>query len=128
MVERIPHGYAGRVCQGNALGPGGYQFGPPEPIDTRAEATELLNATFGDRPVIVLDSDSTSDPADLARRSTNSILVHAPGIGHIIPAEAPQLTVEAIRLVVTSVRTGANLPPCEQTPLPNAGGKCESFR
>jgi hypothetical protein len=128
MVERIPHGYAGRVCQGNALGPGGYQFDPPDPIDTRAEATELLNATFGDRPVIVLDSDSTSDPADLARRSTNSILVHAPGIGHIIPAEAPQLTVEAIRLVVTSVRTGANLPPCEQTPLPNAGGKCESFR
>jgi RTX calcium-binding nonapeptide repeat (4 copies)/Alpha/beta hydrolase family len=124
---RYPSEFVGMIFA-NAVGPGGYQFGLPEPIDTRAEASELLDATFGDRPVIVLDSDFTSDGADLARRSTNSMWVSARGIGHIIPAEAPQLVIEAVRLVVASVRTGANLPPCEQTPLPNAGGKCESFR
>ena len=99
----------------------------PETLDIRADAAQLVNATLGDRPVVVLDSDGTGDGAALARRSTNSMWVNAPGIGHGIPSEAPRLAVEAIRLVVTSVRTGARLPPCAQTPLPNVGGRCESL-
>jgi hypothetical protein len=121
---RYPSEFVGLVFS-NALGPSGSLFGSPEPIDTRGEGAELVNATFGDRPVVVLESDATSDGADLARRSTNSMSVRAPGIGHIIPAEAPQLAVEAIRLVLTAARTGAKLPPCEQTPLPRVGGRCE---
>lgn len=123
---RYPGDVVGLIFS-NALGPGEYLYPPPDPIDTQAEATELRNATFGDRPVIVLDSDSTSDGADLARRSTNSMWVTAPGIGHVIPAAAPQLVVEAIRLVVESVRTGVKLPPCAQTRLPSVGGRCETI-
>jgi pimeloyl-ACP methyl ester carboxylesterase len=127
---RYPNEFVGLIFA-NALGPesAGFLFGRPEPLDMRAEATQLLNATLGDRPVIVLNSDGTGDPAGLARRSTNSMLVSAPGIGHDIPSGgAPQLVIEALRLVVTSVRSEAKLPPCEQTPLPNVGGRCESFR
>jgi alpha/beta hydrolase family protein len=95
-----------------------------ENLDFRADAAQLLNATLGDRPVVVLDSDATSDGASYARRSTNSILVNAPGIGHFIAGEVPRLAVEAFRLVLTSVRTGGKLPPCAQTPLPSLGGSC----
>src|SRR5262249_6580987 len=96
-------------------------------VDFSADAANLLNATLGDRPVVVLDSDSTSDGAALAKRSTNSMLVNTPGVGHVIADEAPRLVVEAIRLVVTSVRAGGKLPPCAQTPLPTVGGRCESL-
>jgi alpha-beta hydrolase superfamily lysophospholipase len=126
-TARHPNDVAGLVFS-NADGPENVgPFPSPEPLDMRADAALLLNATLGDRPVIVLDSDDTSDGAALARRSTNSMLVNAPGIGHVIPFEAPQLVVEAIRLVVTSVRTGGKLPPCAQTPLPGLGGSCVSL-
>ena len=124
---RLPNEVVGLIFA-NALGPEAAAVVlSQENLDFRADAAQLLNATLGDRPVVVLDSDATSDGAALARRSTNSILVNAPGIGHIIAAEAPQLVVEAIRLVVTSVRTGGKLPPCAQTPLPSVGGSCESL-
>lgn len=125
---RLPNEVVGLIFD-NALGPeAAAALITQENLDFRADAAQLLNATLGDRPVVVLDSDFTSDGAALARRSTNSILVNARGIGHFIAGEKPQLVVEAIRLVVASVRAAVNLPPCEQTPLPNAGGTCEAFR
>ena len=118
---RLPNEVAGLILD-NALGP----EAAAEHLEFRAEAAQLVNATLGDRPVVVLDSDFTSDGAALARRSTNSILVNARGIGHFIADEVPRLVVEAIRLVVASVRTGGTLPPCAQTPLPSVGGSCET--
>jgi RTX calcium-binding nonapeptide repeat (4 copies) len=124
---RLPNEVVGLIFD-NALGPeAAAALIAQGNLDFRADAAQLLNATLGDRPVVVLDSDATSDGAALARRSTNSILVNARGIGHFIAGEAPRLAVEAIRLVVTSVRTGGKLPPCAQTPLPSVGGSCESF-
>ena len=124
---RLPNAVVGLIFA-NALGPEGAAVAiTGAEVDFRADVAQLLNATLGDRPVVVLDSDSTSDGAALARRSTNSILVNARGTGHLIAVDAPQLVVEAIRLVVTSVRTGGKLPPCAQTPLPGVGGTCESL-
>jgi pimeloyl-ACP methyl ester carboxylesterase len=124
---RLPSAVAGLILD-NALGPESAANAiRQENLDLSAEAALLLNGTLGDRPVVVLDSDATSDGATLARRSTNSILVNAPGTGHFIAGDAPRLVVEAIRLVVTSVRTGAKLPPCAQTPLPSLGGRCETL-
>lgn len=84
---------------------------------------DLASVTFGARPVVVLRAVLTDGP-DLARRSTNSILVNADS-GHVVFEERPQLVVEATRVVITAVRSGGKLPPCEQTALPAAGGKCE---
>jgi hypothetical protein len=98
-----------------------YDF-PPE----HAELDGLFGVHLGDRPVVVLTSQEGDGPA-FARRSTNSMWVSAPGVGTYIPAEAPQLTIGALRVVVTAARTGAKLPPCEQTPLPTVGGRCESL-
>ena len=84
---------------------------------------DLANVTFGARPVVVLRAVLTDGP-DLARRSTNNILVSAES-GHVVFEERPQLVVEATRVVVAAVRSGEELPPCEQTALPAAGGKCE---
>jgi pimeloyl-ACP methyl ester carboxylesterase len=121
---RLPSEVAGLILE-NALGPE-YAAVPivQENLDFRADAAQLLNATLEGRPLVVLDSDFTSDGAALARRSTNSILVNVRGAGHFIAGEKPQLVVEAIRLVVTSVRTGGKLPPCAQTALPSRGGSC----
>ena len=98
-----------------------YDF-PPE----HAELDGLAGVHLGARPVVVLTSVGGDGPA-LAQRSTNSMWVSAPGASEYIPAEAPQLTIEALLVVVAAARSGAQLPPCDQTPLPNAGGRCESF-
>jgi len=124
---RLPSAVAGLILD-NALGPESAAGAiRQENLDLSVEAALLLNTTLGDRPMVVLDSDATSDGATLARLSTDSILVNAPGTGHFIAGEAPRLVVEAIRLVVTSVRTGGKLPPCAQTPLTSVGGSCESL-
>lgn len=79
--------------------------------------------SFGGRPVVVLRATLT-DGRDLASRSTNSMLVNADST-HFVAQERPELTIAAIRLVAAAVRSGAPLPPCAQTTLPSAGGKCE---
>jgi alpha/beta hydrolase family protein len=84
---------------------------------------ELASVSFGTRPVVVLRATLTNG-RDLASRSTNIILVDADS-SHFLAQERPQLVVEATRLVVAAVRSGTPLPPCAQTPLPAAGGKCE---
>jgi hypothetical protein len=97
-----------------------YDF-PPE----HAELDGLVGVHLGARPVVVLTSVEGNGP-EFAKRSTNSMWVSAPGASTYIPAEKPQLTIEALRLVVAAARTGAQLPACAQTPLPSAGGRCES--
>ena len=84
---------------------------------------ELASVSFGARPVVVLRATLT-DGRDLASRSTNVILFDTAGT-HFVAQELPQLVVDATNLVVAAVRTGTPLPPCAQTPLPAAGGKCE---
>jgi len=97
-------------------------YGPPEAADFR----DLGSPTFGDRPVVALTAEFSDGP-DLARRSTNSILASAPGSTHFIVTDRPALVIAAVRVVIAAVRTGTKLPPCEQTPLPTVGGKCETF-
>jgi pimeloyl-ACP methyl ester carboxylesterase len=99
----------------------GYFFLPE-----RAEFDGLAGVQLGDRPVVVLTS-VLGDGPEFARRSTNSMWVSAPGASTYIVAEAAELVAEAVRVVVSAARTGAKLPPCELTPLPNVGGKCESL-
>ena len=119
---RYPSDYVGLVFL-DALNPclGTCMYGPPEPADFRS----LGSPTFGDRPVVVLTAD-LSDGPDLAKRSTDSLLASAPGSSHFVISDRPQLVVEAVRLVVAAVRSGSKLPPCEQTALPAALGKCET--
>jgi len=108
-----------------AEGGGDFSFGS-EPLDIRAELAELQSAQFGSRPVLALVAEYVEGGRQLVRRSSNRMLATA-GVGHFIFRDAPQLAAAAIRLVVTSVRTGAMLPPCEQTSLPSLGGSCESL-
>lgn len=98
-----------------------YDF-PPE----HAVLDGLFGVQLGARPVIVLTSEGGDGPA-FAQRSTNSMWVSAPGASTYIPAEAPQLTIETLRVVVAAARSGTPLPPCNQTSLPSAGGRCESL-
>jgi pimeloyl-ACP methyl ester carboxylesterase len=91
----------------------------------RAELDGLFGVGLGDRPVVVLTSLEGDGPT-FARRSTNSMWVSAPGVSTYVPAQAPQLVIEAVRLVIAAARTQAKLPPCEQTRLPSVGGRCES--
>ena len=105
---------------------GAGDFTGDERVDLRTELAELQAAQFGNRPVLALVSEYVEGGRELVRRSSNRMLATA-GIGHFIFRDAPQLAVAAIRLVVTSVRTGATLPPCEQTSLPSLGGSCESL-
>lgn len=99
-----------------------------EDWDAGADLDAFLRLHFGNRPVLVLTSTFfASEAPDILRRSSNSLLASAPGIGHGIAGEAPQLVAAAVRLVVAAVRTGARLSPREQTPLPTVGGRCESL-
>lgn len=120
---RYPSDYVGLVfvdsdnpCRGTCV------FGPPEAADFR----DLGSPSFGDRSTVVITAE-LSDGPDLARRSTNSILVSAHGSSHFVVSDRPQLVVESVRLVVTAARSGTRLPACEQTPLPTVGGKCDTF-
>ena len=96
---------------------------PPgaESIDYREELDRLDRVRLGTRPVSVLVGIGTESP-DLARRSSNSVLVDAQ-CGHMIPEEKPALLAAAILQVVSSARTGAPLPACEGV-FPALGGLC----
>lgn len=99
------------VCSGASI----------EPVELDVTAAQEL----GSRPVIAVSSTEPEDGAALARRSTNGYRVQAaPGVGHFVSEEAPQLVAEAIRLVVAAVRSAATLPPCVETRLPSYGGRC----
>lgn len=92
-----------------------------EPVELDVTGAQQL----GPRPLIAVISTEPEDGAALVRRSTNGFGVQAaPGVGHFVAQEAPQLVAEAIRLVVAGVRSGAPLPPCAETRLPALGGRC----
>ena len=96
---------------------------PPEPA-----TFEVGAANFGGRPVVVLVGEFglVGDGRAWARRSSNSILVTALGSGHAVISDKPSLVAEATRLVAAAVRSGTTVPPCATSPLPAAGGRCET--
>jgi pimeloyl-ACP methyl ester carboxylesterase len=113
------------AADAEALGTRGVGSDGPEPVDFRPAADELRGTRLGATPTIVLFSVALPDrSAELARRSSNSSLVFAPGSGHHIHQTRPRLVVEAIRQVVASARTGARLAACRETPLSGLGGVC----
>jgi pimeloyl-ACP methyl ester carboxylesterase len=89
---------------------------------------DLAAASFGSIPSLVIAAEwgSEGDGRDLARRSTNSMLVTALQTTHTVIAERPDLVTEAVRLVAASVRNGGVLAPCATSALPAAGGRCET--
>ena len=122
-VLRYPADYVGLVfLDAERPCPGQCSFDAPEP-----GVFDVGSVSFSARPAVVITSlFFVADGPDIAGRSTNSILANAPESGHNIPGDNPQLTAEAVRLVVAAVRAGAPLPPCEQTSLPALGARCEA--
>ena len=118
-----------------------------ESIDVQAASAALRGSdTLGSMPLIVVQAgdDSTvqqewaptrtdfssywnSRQIALARLSTDSILVMAPGIPHNYVAQQPALlSPTAMKLVVGAVRSGHPLPGCGGSGLPQAGARCLS--
>jgi pimeloyl-ACP methyl ester carboxylesterase len=96
-----------------------------------ADAAAALAASpdLGALPLVVLTAGVWPDEwlkwsKQVALLSTSSILVRADDAGHGIQLDAPDLTAEAFRQVIASVRAGARLPACSATPLPRLGGTC----
>jgi len=109
-----------------------------------ATAAARLRASdkLGKRPLIVLEAGDESylegvvrrsdfidywDPSQhkLARISSNSLFALATGKPHWIQSAAPKLSTEAIRLVVSSVRSKKPLPACAKSKLPKLGAACK---
>jgi hypothetical protein len=93
--------------------------------------------TYGATPTIVL-TQNFADPNEipprwqrrwrvlhdaLAARSSVSIHVIAVDSGHMIQEDAPDLVTAAIEEVLTAVRTGQPLAPCDDR-FAAAGGAC----
>ena len=110
---------------------------PIESIYIKAADDELAASPgLGARPLIVLvrgQRDGSSDEElllwnklqqQVARLSTTSMLVRADNSGHAIQEQAPDLTAEALRQVVTAARATSPLPACGSTPLTRLGGSC----
>jgi hypothetical protein len=60
----------------------------------------------------------------LALLSTSSLLVRADHSFHAIQFDAPDLTAEALRLVIAAARAKRALPACSATRLPQLSGTC----
>ena len=97
-------------------------FGAPE------SGTFDPTPSFGEKPIAVLVAEFgfEGDGRGLASRSSNRILATALGSGHAIIQDQPQVVAEATRVVVSAARTGSPLPRCEETKLPQVGGRCET--
>jgi pimeloyl-ACP methyl ester carboxylesterase len=104
----------------------------PEPFDVAAADAQLAAAPgLRARPFVVLtpaiqlESRWMKWQKRIARLSTSSMLVRAnfAGAGEI-PLIQPDLTAAAFRLVVVAVRSGARLPRCAATRLPDLWGTC----
>lgn len=113
-----------------------------ERLDIGAAAAQLRTSdSLGSKPLVVLEAGDKSflqqavgrddlldywDPHQraLARISTNSLFAIATGKPHWIQSAAPNLSAEAIRLVVASVRNKKDLPTCAGSGLPRLGAAC----
>jgi pimeloyl-ACP methyl ester carboxylesterase len=101
-----------------------------------ADAELLASPGLGSLPFVVLTHGRAGGaPAEyealwaiwqkrIALLSTSSMLVRADEAGHPIPMEQPDLTAEALRLVIAAVRANAPLPACTATALAGRGGTC----
>ena len=116
--------------------------GGNESIRIAAAAARLRGSdTLGRKPLVVLEAGDESyltrltgqidftdywTPAqhELARLSSNSLFAVATGSPHWIPSAAPELSLEALRLVVASVRSKKPLPACSRSKLPRLGAAC----
>jgi RTX calcium-binding nonapeptide repeat (4 copies)/alpha/beta hydrolase fold len=116
-----PSDVAGLVFS-DAIGPTSTLFGE---VDASRDLDALSRLRFDDRPLVVLTSTFGSEAPDILRRSSNKLWVSAPGRGHFLAAEVPQLVIEAVRSAIAAVRSGGKLPACADTPLPRVGGRCE---
>jgi RTX calcium-binding nonapeptide repeat (4 copies)/alpha/beta hydrolase fold len=116
-----PGDVAGLVFS-DALGPASTLSGE---VDASRDLDALSRLRFDDRPLVVLTSTFGSEAPDILRRSSNKLWVSAPGRGHFLAAEVPQLVIEAVRSAIAAVRSGGKLPACADTPLPRVGGRCE---
>jgi hypothetical protein len=116
--------------------------GGAERLDIGAAAAKLrASDNLGHRPLVVLEAGDESyleqatqrtdfldywSPAQqkLAGLSTNSLFAVATGSPHWIQSAKPDLSAEAIRLVVSAVRTKKHLPACADSKLPKRGAAC----
>jgi pimeloyl-ACP methyl ester carboxylesterase len=119
-VLRYPSDYVGLVFL-DSDAPCSAQCRPDSAEPALFDYTGL---SFGSRPTVVLTAFYPDLGRELARLSTNRILADAPTADHNLMGSRPQLSLEAIRLVLAAVRSGSPLPPCAQTALPAAGGTC----
>jgi pimeloyl-ACP methyl ester carboxylesterase len=90
-----------------------------ETMYTHAAATELQPPpSLGSLPLVDvirgvgLDDFWLAAHKQIARTSTNSILVRANGASHAIPQDNPRLIAAALKLVLGVVRRGEPLPAC----------------
>jgi len=110
---------------------------------TAASAALQASDSIGAKPLVVVEAGNDVEVAaeytndgngfqsywdeaqrSLARISRNSIFVVAAESSHGVPDQAPELTIETMRLVVDAVRNHTQLPRCAKTKLPKLGGRC----
>ncbi|MHB8059360.1 MAG: alpha/beta fold hydrolase [Gaiellaceae bacterium] len=110
---------------------------------TAAAASLRASDTIGKKPLIVLEAGDESYLEQLTHRpdlraeywnpgqhqlagiSSNSLFAVATGKPHWIQSAAPNLSAEAVRLVVASLRAKKALPACAASKLPRLGAACE---
>ena len=115
-----------------------------ESLSITTVATSLrASDRLGSKPLVVLEAGDESylegvthrsdlrdywDPRqhELAGISTSSLFAVATGSPHWIQSARPNLSAEAIRMVVASVRSKKALPTCAASKLPKLGAACES--
>ncbi|MGA9762474.1 MAG: alpha/beta hydrolase [Gaiellaceae bacterium] len=113
-----------------------------EKLDIAAAAAQLrASDKLGSKPLVVLEAGDMSflqqsvqrddlvdywDPHqhELAKISSNSLFAVATGSPHWIQSAKPNLSAEAVRLVVSAVRSGKPLPACTTSKLPKLGAAC----
>ena len=114
-----------------------------ERLDIAAAAARLrASDKLGSKPLIVLEAGDMSfhqqavqrddlidywDPHQhqLAKISSNSLFAVATGSPHWIQSARPNLSAEAVRLVVAAVRNKKPLPACRASKLPQLGAACD---
>lgn len=118
--------------------------GGGESLNIAAAAARLRSSDkLVGRPLVVLEAGDESyleqltgksasdflgywDPHQhaLARLSSNSLFAVATGSPHWIQSAKPNLSAEALRLVVNAVRSKKSLPLCSKSRLPKLGAAC----
>jgi len=150
FARRYPKNVAGMVMLDTApddwdvyTGTKTFVFGGESLNVVAASAALRAKDSLSAKPVVVIESGNPvevsawapgksdfyaywdSAQRALAKISSNSIFAVATSIDHEIPSNAPDLTDEAMRLVVDAARKHAKLPSCADSTLPAKGGACD---